>query len=329
MKRHSVLRLFLLAAAGLAWAANARAQSKEPEPVAGRILNVQCVAKLMKKGTTNEVPLLYPRDVDLGLTAGDQVRCAAPGTSGFLEVLVSKGIQRVTVSKVGMGFPIPPLPSFPKDAKQDDLIAKQLSDYGVSGATRGNAADSRILWPTENGVVLPQHFVIRWKPVSGKVSVSIMSDTKDAAIWGPTEVAGSAGSLQSDEIASALVAYKKKSPNPRLVVTVTFGDPSDWEESHFALLGARQEQELDAQLGFWAKQPNELAVHLGRGYSFLSHGLFAEAAEEYEAALNAASESPYLLARAIAADRLAGRLSRATELQGRLASQSKAAASQY
>ena len=326
MKPCRALTLALLAGTAFAAVANSRAQGQELEPVAGRILNVQCVAKLMKKGTTKEIPLVYPRDVDLGLTAGDQVRCAEPGSSGFLDVLVSKGIQRLKVSKVG--FPIPPLPSFPKDAKQDDLIAKQLSDYGVSGATRGHAADSRILWPAESGVVLPEHFVIRWKPVSGKVSVSIMSDTKDATIWGPAEVEGSQGSLQSDEISSALSNYKKKSASPRLVLTVTFGDPSDWEESHFVMLSNRQEQELDAQLDFWAKQPNDLAIHLGRGYSFLSHGLFADAAEEYEAALKAAPESPYLLARAIEADRLAGRPSRARELQGQLAAQTKAAANQ-
>ena len=52
----------------------------------------------------------------------------------------------------------------------------------------------------------------------------------------------------------------------------------------------------------------------------------AEAAEEFDSALDSASESRYLLEDAIQANRLAGRTSRVKELQTRLASQAEPAA---
>ena len=90
------------------------------------------------------------------------------------------------------------------------------------------------------------------------------------------------------------------------------------------MLNGRQEQELNAQLDFWAKHTDGLALLLGRGYSYTRHKLFAEAAEEYESALSSASESRYLLEDAIQANRLAGRMSRVKELQARMASSPKA-----
>jgi len=87
----------------------------------------------------------------------------------------------------------------------------------------------------------------------------------------------------------------------------------------------RQEQELNAQLDFWEKHTDGLALRLGRGYSFTRYKLFAEAAEEYESALISAPDSRYILEDAIQANRLAGRPSRVKELQTRLASQPEAA----
>jgi predicted Zn-dependent protease len=112
-----------------------------------------------------------------------------------------------------------------------------------------------------------------------------------------------------------------KSANPGLVLTITFAGPGDWEEVHFSLLTAKQEQELNAQLDFWEKHTDGVALRFGRAYSFSRQKLFAEAAEEYEFALDFAPDSRYLLQDVIQADRLAGRLSRAKELQSRLESQ--------
>jgi hypothetical protein len=308
----------LLAASVTATAADSRAQA--PVVVAGRILSVHCDARLYKNGAKADVTLLSPRDIGLGLSEGDRVQCLG---TGDIEVLVSDGTKKINVPR--KWFPIPPLPVNSNNPKEDTAIADALKNYGVSGATRGIAADSRILWPSENSAVVPEHFAIRWAPVPQKIELSILSGAKDVTLWGPTEMDGTAGFLKSDAVSSALAAYKMKAGSPGLILTLTLENSSDWEEVHFSLLNGRQDQELVAQLDFWQKHTDGLALRLGRGYSFARHKLFAEAAEEYDSALNSAPESRYLLEDAIQANRLAGRPSRVKELQARLASQPQAA----
>jgi hypothetical protein len=310
----------LLAAGATGSAVDSHAQTVKA--VAGRILSVHCQAHLQKKEMQGDATLSSPRDIALGLSAGDRVQCVG---AGYLEVLVSDGTKKITAAQKEKWFTIPPLPSDPQDPTEDNVIADALKKYGVSGATRGFSADSRILWPSENSAVLPEHFVIRWAPVKQKIVLSILSEAKDVTLWGSTEVDGSTGSLKSDEVSSALAAYTTKPGSPGLILTLTLANTSDWEEVHFSLLSRRQEQELGAQLDFWESHTDGLALRLGRGYSFTRHKLFAEAAEEYDSALNSAPESRYLLEDAIQANRLAGRASRVNELQMRLASQPHAA----
>jgi hypothetical protein len=200
------------------------------------------------------------------------------------------------------------------------VIAQALAGYGISGATRGIAADSRILWPSENSVVLPQHFAIRWTPIAQKIELAILSEAKDVTLWGPATVDGETGGLQSDAIVSALAAYKEKSGGQSLVLTLTPTNSSNWEEVHFSLLPAKQEQYLNAQLNFWQSHTDGLALRLGRGYTYTRNRLFAEAAEEYDAALKTAPDSPHLLKQTIEANKMAGRTPRVKELQTRLAS---------
>jgi hypothetical protein len=307
-----ILTIGLLTAVGLSHA-------QETDIVAGRIVSVHCSpAFLRKNGTQKGVPLVSPRDIGMPLSAGDQVQCAK---GDYLEVLVSDGTKKIPPpSSPDQWFPIGPLPPSPVDSKEDTEITKELRGYGIVGATRGNAATSRILWPAEGSAVMPENLVVRWAPVSRKVSLSILTDAKDMILWKSDPLDGSAGVLKSAAASAALAAFKKKSPNARLVLTITFGNESDWEEVHFSFLSAQQEQDLDAQLDFWAKHTGGLTLHLGRGYAYTRHKLFAEAADEYETALESAPESPYLLKDAIDADQRAGRGSRVKELQSRLAS---------
>ena len=177
----------LLAASAMAVATNSHAQTKSAqtrEVVAGRIMSLHCDARLLRKGTKDEAMLFSPRDIALGLTAGDGVRCNG---TGYMEVLVFSGTTRITPSK--KPFPIPPLPPDPK-YPEDQVIAESLTGYGVSGATRGITADSRILWPAEDSAVVPEYFVIHWAPVPQKIVLSILSEAKDVTLWGPTEMDG-------------------------------------------------------------------------------------------------------------------------------------------
>jgi hypothetical protein len=322
MKIQFPLTITLLATSVAAAATNSHAQTQGVQTekvVAGRIMSVHCDGRLLRKGAHDESKLLYPRDIALGLTAGDAVRCNGPG---YLEVLVSEGTRRIPPPQTP--FTIKPLPADPK-YPEDQVIAESLTGYGVSGASRGITADSRILWPAENSAVVPEHFVIRWAPVPQKIVLSILSEAKDVTLWGPTEMDGEGGSFKSDAVSSALAAYKTKPGSAGLVLTLTLANSGDWEEVHFSLLNGREERELNAQLDFWRKHTDGLALRLGRGYSFSRRKLFAEAADEYDAALNSAPESRYLLEDAINANRLAGRPLRVKELQTRLASRPEAA----
>jgi hypothetical protein len=318
MKMRIAAAAMFLVAGAVGGAANARAQSAPP--VAGRILGVQCDAHLKRNGSQAEVVLRSPQDIGLGLSAGDQVECIG---AGYVEILIAQGSRKIVASQ--KWFSIPPLPVHPQDAKEDSEIANSLKSYGVSGATRGQSADSRrILWPAENCAVLLEHFEIRWKPIPEKITLSILSESKDVAVWGPTETDGGTGNLKSDAISAALAVYKQKSGSEGLVLTLTPGNSNDWEESRFSLLNRGQQQELDAQLDFWEKHSEGLALRLGRGYSYSRHKLFAEAAEEYDSALSSAPESLYLLGDAIRANQLAGRVTRVRELQSRAAAQPQA-----
>jgi len=290
----------------------AECRAQDQEAADGRITKVKCSPAQFKRGDKKPRPLTK-QDEGLRLKAHDEVQCLGPD---FIELLLPSGPKQIKVED-GL-IVIPPIDQDPLYAKS---IADALTGYGLRGATRGRAADSRIFWPSDNSAVVPDHFEIRWAPVAQKIELSILSEAKDFTLWGPAELDGKAGSLKSDAIASALAAYKAKAANPALVLTLTLANSSDWEEVHFSLLNARQEQELTAQLDYWEKHTDGLALRLGRAYSYSRYKLFADAAEEYESALSSAPESRYLLEDAIQANRLAGRPSRVKELQARLASQ--------
>ncbi len=310
MRFRHYLPAILIAASVVGFAAKSRAQSTEA--VAARILSVKCAAQLKQNASGTLVSLHDPQDVGRALTAGNQVQCVG---AGYMEVFVPEGTKKITaVQKWVVIDPVPAKPPFPE-------IANALNRYGIPGATRGQPSSSRILWPSDNSAVIPEHFVIRWTPVSEKIVLSIVSETLDVTLWGPTEVDGATGSLKSDAISAALVEYKRKTGNARMPLTLSLANANDWDEAHFSILGGQQEQELNAQLDFWGKHTGGLALHLGRGYSFLRHKLFVEAAEEYDSALKSAPESHYLLEEAINANRLAGQPSRVKELEQRWASQ--------
>jgi len=309
MSRPFCIAILILGVSLSGMLAECRAQDQEAAD--GRITKMQCRPARFRRGGKER--RLTEQDVALRLRAHDEVQCLGPG---FMELLLPAGPRQIKVEDGPID--IPPIDEDPLFAKS---IADALTGYGLPGATRGNAAESRILWPSENSAVAPERFVIRWAPIAQKIEISIMSDAKDVTLWKLAGVDGSAGSFKSDAISSALADYKKKAANPALILTLTLADSGDWEEVHFSMLGGRQEQELNAQLDFWEKHTDGLALRIGRGYAYSRFKLFSDAVDEYESALSSAPESRYLLEDDIQANRLAGRPDRVKELQTRLASQ--------
>jgi hypothetical protein len=316
MRVRACLIALLLAASVAGSAPDSRAQAGVAAD--GKVLDIQCdLPQIHKQNTPAWRTIHAPQDVGLPLFGGDQVQCAG---KGYVEILVPEGKQQIT--KARGSFPIVAIKSA-QTTENCDLQAAEipcaLRKLGIVGATRGRAADSRILWPADGSAVLPETFAIRWAPVRQKIVLSILTETKDLTLWGPTETDGQAGELKSEAVASALAEYKKKPGNQGLILTLTIGNSGDWEETHFSLVKGRQEQQLNAQLDFWNKNSDGLAQHLGRGYSFSRHKLFLEAADEYDAALKSAPGSRYLLGDALQANRLAGRAQRVKELESQMA----------
>jgi hypothetical protein len=290
-------------------------RGQEAEPVDAKIVSIddKCRAQIKKHNSPSWRPLDRAKSVWLPLTRGDQLQCLGDGQ---MEILIPTGKTPVRKS------PNPYQVAAIQEDTKPNAIAEELSGLGLVGATRGRSADSRIFWPADGSAVIPEHFEVRWAPVEKKITLTIMSEAKDRTIWGLSEVDGKTGNLKNEALSAALSAYRIQPGGSALVLTLTIGEASDWEESHFSLLNGREQEELNAQLEYWAAHTDGLALHLGWGYSFSRHRLFAEAAEEYEAALRSAPDSPYVLKDAMRADRLAGEATRAKELQLRLGAKS-------
>lgn len=300
----------LLMAVVAGYAAGTRAQSA----CDAKILSIDCDAKIERNGTSGWTPLDRSRDVLLPLMAGDRVECVGEGS---VVILVPTGKRKITRDDG-------PVPILRVQDQPVTEISQALRRSGLVGATRGQISDHYLLWPADGSSVLPEHFVIRWKPLQQKIALAILSESKDVTLWGPTEVDGQAGEFKSAALEPILAGYKKSSASPGLTVTLTLANHDDWEETHFSLLSGKQQQELNSQLDFWAKNSDGLALRLGRGYSFSQHKLFVEAADEYDAAVSSASRSRYVLEDALEANRLAGRTARVKELESQMAAMPQA-----
>jgi hypothetical protein len=306
-------------------------------PADARVMNIdsECQPKLTKKASGNKDQPPSPR-IGLDLFGGDKIRCAGPG---YLELLLPDGLMRITRSEIMWitpsqttkitpsktqftikdGFTVPAVPTNSAFSE----ITKDLAKYGVPGATRGPQPVSGILWPSDGSAVIAEHFVIRWVPVAQKITISIKSEQSDTTLWRPTEIDGNVGSLRPEGVRWDLARDKSQAGNHQSVLTLSLAYGGHSEEVHFSLVGGQEEQEVNSSLSFWESHTSGLALHLGRGYSFLRHQLFDEAAAEYDTALNFAPNSRYLLEEAILANRLAGKRDRAKELQMHLESQSE------
>jgi hypothetical protein len=316
MSYRACLIALLLAAGVVGSVPDGRAQGTVASD--GRVLNIQCdAAQIQKRNAPSWRALHAPQDIGLPLFGGDQVKCTG---AGYVEILIPEGKKQIT--KALSPFPITAIEVAQKTENCDLQAAEipcALRRLGIVGATRGRAANSRILWPADGSAALPETFAIRWTPVRQKITLSILTETKDLTLWGPAETDGGAGELKSEAVASVLAEYKKQPGNQGLILTLTIGDSGDWEETHFTVVKGQQQQQLTAQLDYWNKNSDGLAQHLGRGYSFSRHKLFSEAADEYDAALKSAPGSRYLLEDALQANRLAGRAPRVKELESQMA----------
>lgn len=258
---------------------------------------------------------LDPRaDAARRLYPGEQVRCTRGGS-----LRLWLGLRRRTVCPSAW-YTIPrATPS------RSNLARRMLDDYGrVGGLDRGN--QSKILSPSENSMIVPGQFSIRWVPSAAGCTLSLtIRDVGGKLLWRREDVDGASGFLTDDGAlrvfddgpGPVLVSYRAETGRGPLTLQI---DDSCGGENRvsFLLLSVKSEQSLERELSSWGREAGTLLQHLGRASVYSRYGVFPLAADEYESALRTAPDSRHLLIRTIKAHRRTGNFLRARELEKRL-----------
>jgi hypothetical protein len=204
----------------------------------------------------------------------------------------------------------------PPDSAQ---FKKIIDAYGrTGGRDRGDFTVPILYAPANDSSVVPEQFEVRWLPLKQLCVVSfVIQDANGQEIWRQREVDGSAGLFGSARATEALSNYREKKGSG--VLQLKLADSCGNEDRvNFTVLSVDAESTLNQALATWAGEQDQLMTHLGRASVFVEYEMFAQAADEYEAALKRVPESSALLKLTIAAQRRTGNRARAKELELRL-----------
>lgn len=262
-----------------------------------------CAGQIIEAGTSETLPLYADADKRRPLASGDQLHCTGAGKIQIQggqnpnsPIVVANAWVRVGRSEIL------------------NLIVRDLDP----AVTRGDGGEP-IYSPPSGGAARASDLVVRWNPWPGidRVTISVRSKATQEKFCCDGSFDGKKGSLESPELRKALIPLRNGTPDARrLLLNIRSSVLRDFL-IEFSLLSATEEAELDRDLTHWDGK-NALLYHLGRAHAFSNYQLFARAAEESEAGLALAPESPYLLALAIAAEHRTGNLSPLEELNHRL-----------
>lgn len=264
-----------------------------------------------RKDAHSAVVRLHPRrDIGRLLYAGERVRCGQGGRLRFR--VYGRGVR---IKGPSGWFPIPHQPT-----GREDLRRKALEEYGSTGGR--DRGGSRFYSPAPASKVRPSTFEIRWVPRLAPADASTLV-LREESRWGRElwrqEIKGTAsGRLVSDTARQALAGYRAGQKHGPLLLILSDSANREVNSVKFYLLSAREERSLRRELAFWGREPEGLWRRLGRASTFIRHSMYAEAADEYEAALAHAPESVHVLKRAIQAHRETGNTEREEALTRRL-----------
>lgn len=271
-------------------------------PCVGWVDGIRPPASWRAGAGSREVRLDPAKDRYRGLCSGEQVRCEG---SGSLKLLLN-GKPRTVTARDGW-FPIPP------PVRTVGPAEGAISEYGrLLGGER--PVNSAITSPADGSQVRPESLVIRWTPRPSLKTITLSIRTGSGEeLWKRPVQDASTGELADDAARAALVQHRARGGKGPLTLRMAGLDGS-LDEVHFDLLPADQEKSLKEELALFDGKPG-LLRRVGRAYAFSKRRLYAEAAEEYEAALKEAPESAALTERAIYWHRKAGNTVRAEELE--------------
>jgi len=303
----------LLAIIVLSLAACAQDQREEAKD-AGFISEVRGTCWLLRG--TSSVQITLRKFGGAELRVGDKLRCDKDGS-----LVVELRSLRTTIEPSERWTTIPRASGSRKDA-----MAGPVDDwFKLAGAVRG--LPGGVYSPPSGGygsAVWPDHFVIRWVPPKRAQNLWLkIRDQLGTQLWPQDneqgiKVASTAGELISKEARQALSKYRQTGGREplTLVVVDSKGNEGDME---FSVVSEQDEETLKKELRVCGDQPGMMA-YICRAYYLRQLKLYAEAADEYEAALKLAPDSVDLQLHAIAAHRFTGNYAREQELVGRLPS---------
>jgi hypothetical protein len=191
--------------------------------------------------------------------------------------------------------------------------------FKLAGSLRGSPGG--LFSPPTGGygsAVLPDGFVIRWIPRKGLQELWLrIRDESGTQLWPQNnehgiKVPSAAGELISKEAEQALGKYRQAGGRGPLTLVVVDSKGNEGE-AEFSVVSEQDEEALKNDLNVCNGQPGVM-MYICRAYYFRQLKLYAEAADEYEAALKLAPESVDLQLHAIAAHRFTGNYAREQDL---------------
>jgi hypothetical protein len=191
--------------------------------------------------------------------------------------------------------------------------------FKLAGSLRGSPGG--VYSPPAGGygsAVLPDRFVIRWIPRKGVQELWLrIRDQSGTQLWPQdnehgVKVPSAAGELISEEARQALRKYREAGGRGALTLVMvdSKGNESDAE---FSIVSEQDEETLKKELSVCSGQPG-MMKYICRAYYFRQLKLYAEAADEYEAALKVAPGCIDLQLHAVAAHRFTGNYAREQDL---------------
>jgi hypothetical protein len=274
---------------------------------AGIVEEIRGKAFWRQGGNAREERLDPRSDTARRLYPGEQVRCER---GCRLQLRLGRTLKVVRPSA---WFTIPAL-----DSARPGPVQTMLNDYGRRGG-RDRGEPLQVFSPSAHSVAMPELFIIRWVPDPAGCTLSlIVQDVEGKKVWQQDDVDASKGSLNSVAAKQALVDYRAKYGQGPLDLRLVDSCGGSEARLSFSLLSRESDQSLKNELTFWDKGDGRLMYHLGRASIFSRYRIFPQAAEEYEAALNAAPNSHDLLVRTILAHHMTGNFNREEELNKRL-----------
>jgi hypothetical protein len=245
-------------------------------------------------------------DIAQKLWTGNRLRCES---GGWVRVLIGGEVEQIRSTSWRV------LSSFPD--RVPTQVRAALDEYGRTGG-RPRSDDTLhgpvLQWPSEDDIVLPATFVIRWSTAGKTCPLTLTLQTMDRdLIWsGPVDA--------NREIVDAVDLRQRLSTHRGSRMNLAMSGPCTGDQNAiFEVMSNEEEAQLNEELRFWASYAGQaIFSRLGRASVFAAHRLHIEAASEYDAALREAPESHDLLTRTIAAHARVGDFRRVKELQDRL-----------